>query len=168
MDNTEKILGDIADIKISISKLTDILDKLDTQIKTDLETLTTKVEALPTASVKDDVTNIIGKIDNIPTNNGLRDIEKSLNDVVVTKLNLTHDSVKEIPTNNSLDSLESKLNNLYDRINQSNIDSKENLRSHISWNREQANGHVNWRVDRLRKEEFNKLVELICYALSEH
>ena len=92
----------------AVLKLTDITVKLDTEIRADLESLKTKVEAIPTASVKDDVTNIIGKIDNIPTNNSLRDIEKSLNDVVITKLNLTHDSVKEIPTNNSLDSLESK------------------------------------------------------------
>ena len=172
MNDESKLTGDIADIKAAISKLTEILTKLDTEVKIDLGILKTKIDEVPKDNLKVDVGNIkdavdkiptdnlkneVGdikrKVDEIPSNNSINDIEKSLNSVVISKLNDTHDSVKEIPTNNSLDSVETKLSEL-----------KNSLEGHINWNRDQSNGHTNWRVDRLRKEEFNKLVDLLRYA----
>lgn len=150
-----------SDIEASIVKLTDILSNLNNQVKEDLNTLKTKVGAIPSDNLKDDVKNIKETVDKIPV---IGDIDSSLNNLVVTKLNDANDGIREIPKEINLDSFRSELNKFYDKVKQSNNETKDNLRSHIDWNREKVNGHVSWRVDRLRREDFRKLVELLSYA----
>ena len=160
-DRIEVLEKRASDIEASIAKMTDILLSLNTQVKEDLITLKTKVGAIPSDNLKDDVKNIKETVDKIPV---IGDIDSSLNSLVVTKLNDANDGIKEIPKEINLDSFRSELNKFYDKVKQSNNETKDNLRSHIDWNREKINGHVNWRVDRLRKEDFRKLVELLNYA----
>ena len=78
MDNSEKIIGDIADLKTSISKMTEVLGELKDEIKPKLDSVNNEIAKIPKTNLESKIDQLKKLLGSIPTNNGLNEIKSTL------------------------------------------------------------------------------------------